>query len=174
MPQASQAFRQLPALCLLALLAGWGTGCTTSKYDDLTYTFAMFQYANPDLIGGKLSRTLLDHEGTRVICVRTVPVITSHNIMAGEVVEHGNGKRAVRLFLDRIGQDIWLQACCQLGGERLAIVIDGFYLFDVTVPHRQTSYETMLVEGPWEAVQAQGVAANAQANYRILDPNTGL
>lgn len=174
MPQASQVLRQFPALCLIALLAGWGTGCSTNKYAELTYTFAVFQYADPDLIGGRLSRSLVDHEGTRVLCVRTVPIITSHNIVAGEVVEREGGKRAVRLFLDRIGQDVWLQACCQLGGERLAVTIDGFYLFDITVPCRQTSYETMLVEGPWEAAQARGVAANAQANYRILDPNTGL
>jgi len=149
-------------------------GCSTSTYDNLSYTFAAFQYADRELIGGSLSRTLLDHEGNRAICVRTVPIITSHNIVGGEVVEHEDGTHAVKLMLDRIGQDVWLQACHQLGGRRLAITIDGFFLFNMTVPHRPPSYETILVEGPWEEAQARGVVAHAAQNFEILNPNTGM
>jgi len=170
----SAGLRQLLRVCLLAACTGWGMGCSTSTYDNLSYTFAAFQYADRELIGGSLSRTLLDHEGNRAICVRTVPIITSHNIVGGEVVEHEDGTHAVKLMLDRIGQDVWLQACHQLGGRRLAITIDGFFLFNMTVPHRPPSYETILVEGPWEEAQARGVVAHAAQNFEILNPNTGM
>ena len=166
--------RHLLRLCLLAALAAGAMGCAPSTYDKLSYTFAGYQYADRDLVGGSLIRTLLDHEGSRPICVRTVAIITSHNIVGGEVVERADGTHAVRLALDRIGQDVWLQACHQLGGQRLAITIDGFFLFNMTIPHRPADYETILVEGPWEEAQARGVATRAAANFQILNPKTGM
>lgn len=170
-----QAFRTFLCIATLAVLAGAGGGClTTNSQDQLQYTFAGYQHANPELIGGSLSRSLVDYDGNRTAHVRTAPLITTHNIIGGELVERPDGTYAVRLLLDRIGQDVWLQACSQLGGRRMAIAIDGFHVFDMTIPHRPASYEAILVEGPWEESQARGVATHAAQNFQILYPKIGM
>jgi len=174
MPRVPQTLRLSFLLGLLVLLGGWGAGCSTNRFDEMVYVFGGYRYANPDFIGGSLSRTLLDHAGTKAICVHTAPVISAYNIVGGKVIDRGNGKYAVRLDLDRFGQNAWLQACCQLGGQRLAITTDGYYLFDMTIPHRQVSYESILIEGPWDRSQACGVVAQAQNNHQILNGETGL
>jgi preprotein translocase subunit SecD len=144
----------------------------SSPKDKLVFTFAGYQHTNPELVGGRLSRAFSDRDRSGMVYVRTVPLVTSHNITDGELVER-DGAYAVKLHLDRIGQDIWLQACKQLGGREMAIVIDGFYLFSVRIPHRPPTYEWLLVEGPWEEGQARGVATHAKENYELLDPKFG-
>lgn len=166
-------FHRFLRLCLLAGLAGPLAGCVASKYDKLEYTFAAHQYADPELIGGRLGRYVPNLDGERTAYVRSVPLVTSRNIVAAELIEGEDGTYAVRLQLDRHGQDLWLQACIQLGGRRMAVLVDGFHLFDMTIPHRQRSYDTILVEGPWEASQARGVATHATTNHRIFEPSTG-
>jgi hypothetical protein len=169
-----QILRTMICLGLLAGLAGAGSGClNANRYDELQYTFAAYQYTNPELVGGGLSRSLVDYDGRRGAHVRTVPLITTQNILGGEFLDKGNGSYAVRLSLDRIGQDVWLQTCNQLGGRKMAITIDGFHVFDMVIPHRPGNYEAILVEGPWEEGQARGVATHAAENYQILFPNTG-
>ncbi len=169
-----RALRTILGIAVLGGLAGTGGGCLSANTQDrLQYTFAGYQHDNPELVGGSLSRSLVDYDGNRTAQVRSLPVISTHNIVGGELVERPGGAFAVRLFLDRIGQDVWLQACSQLGGRRMAVAIDGFHVFDMTIPHRPADYEAILVEGPWEEGQARGVAIHAARNYQILYPNTG-
>ena len=169
-----QAFRTFLCIAVLAGLAGTGGGCLTANtQDQMQYTFAGYQHDKPELAGDGLCRSLVDYDGNRTVQVRSLPVITTHNIVGGELVKRPDGTCAVRLLLDRFGQDVWLQACSQLGGRRMAVAIDGFHVFDMTIPHRPASYEAILVEGPWEEGQAQGVATYAARNYQILYPNLG-
>ncbi|MDX9980142.1 MAG: hypothetical protein RBU25_08985 [Lentisphaeria bacterium] len=169
-----QAFRAFLRVAALAILAGAGGGCLgTNTQDQLQYTFAGYQHDDPEQVGGGLCRSLVDYDGKRTAYVRSLPLITTHNIVGGELVERPGGTYAVRLLLDRIGQDVWLQACSQLGGRRMAVAIDGFHVFDMTIPHRPANYEAILVEGPWEEGQARGVATHAALNFQILYPNLG-
>jgi preprotein translocase subunit SecD len=157
--RAPHALRSPLRFCLLAATLALLAGCMPSQKDNLVFTFAGYQHTNPEMVG----------DSGNLVYVRTVPLITSHNIVGGELVEN-DGTYAVKLHLDRIGQDVWLQACKQLGGRKMAVVIDGFYLFSTTIPHRPPTYEWFLVEGPWEEGQARGVATHAKQNYEILDP----
>jgi preprotein translocase subunit SecD len=137
----------------------------------MVFVFTAYRPADPSLISGRLVRQIYDSEQRAPIYVHTVPLITSHNVVDGKLVEREDGTFAVALKLDRIGQDVWLQACKQLAGQEMVVVVDGFHLFNAKIPLRPESYEWMLVEGAWEKGQAQGVASHARTNYETLNPS---
>ena len=169
-PTAS--LHRLPGLLAAALLL-LAAGCMSGREDESVFVFRAYRLADPAVVGGRLSRQIVDHEGTRVVWVHAIPLVSSENVVAAEVVER-DGSRAVRLKLDHFGQNLWLQACKQLAGEDMAITVDGFLLFTTPVPRQKTAYDSMLVQGPWDRAQAQGVAAQASDNYRISNPEPGL
>jgi len=153
---------------LVATASMLSMGCMTDG-NEAVFVFRAYQLANPNRVGAKLSRQIIDHEGRRVVWVRTIPLLTSVNIVDAEVVETDAG-RAVKMGLDYFGGNVWLQVCKQLGGQDMVVTVDGFYLFRTTVPHRQARYDELLVEGPWGLAQANGVAAHASENYAIANP----
>jgi hypothetical protein len=157
---------------LIATASILSAGCMTDESDQV-FVFRAYQLANPNRVGPKLSRQVIDHEGTRVAWVRTIPLITSVNIVDAEALETDGGQ-AVKMGLDHFGGNVWLQVCKQLGGQDMVVTVDGFYLFRTTIPHRQARYDEMLVEGPWGLAQANGVAAHASENYAIANPEPGL
>jgi len=153
---------------LVAMASMLSTGCMTGGNEQV-FVFRAYQLANPNRTGGKLSRQIVDHEGRRVAWVRTIPLLTSVNIVDAKVVETAGG-RAVRIGLDHFGGNVWLQVCKQLGGQDMVVTVDGFYLFRTSIPHRQARYDELLVKGPWGPAQANGVAAHASENYAIANP----
>ena len=164
-PPMTQSFLCFVLVAMASMLL---TGCMTDE-DEKVFVFRAYQLANPSMVGPKLSRQIIDHEGTRVAWVRTIPLLTSVNIVDAEVVET-DGARAVRMELDHFGANVWLQVCKQLGGREMVVTVDGFYLFRTTIPYRQASYGSVLVEGAWSSGQAHGVAAHASENYAIANP----
>jgi hypothetical protein len=80
---------------------------------------------------------------------------------------------ALRLRLDRQGSMLWLQACQEAPGDRVAVMLDGFFWYALTLP-RPTDTYSILINGPIGRAEAQTIVDSIPGHYRRLNPGSGL
>lgn len=126
-----------------------------------------------DRMVGSMSQIVSDADGGRQFRIRRFPIVSSKQITRASCEETSSGTGArvpvVRLYLDRHGQICWMQACAQTPGDRVAVLVDGFFACATTLPSSGVRTGVIELIGPWSAEEAQAIAQNAKTNYRKLN-----
>gem|GEM_PF-2742389 len=162
-------------LALLPILTlAVASGCSTvrdwfdgDREKDTQYVVALFAFARRDLMGNRLTRTLIDPTGGNVV-VQTTPLLSPVYVYDAGTVTGPDGAPALELRLNQYGQNRWLQICAELAGREVAVVLDGFYRFAFRIPRHAIGSQSIVIPGPWTEVEIRRIAAAAADNYRIL------
>ena len=162
------------ALCLIVCLLGGGCGGIRESLglargaSDPQYVLSLHRFARADLLRGGLVRELTTDSGSAV-AVRSIPLLSSKNFTSAELTTAAGRDPVLKMKLDRHGQVLWLQTCAGHAGDRVAVAVDGIYRFAMQIPLRHTDAGTVSLAGPWDATEAEEIAAWARENYRILN-----
>jgi hypothetical protein len=138
------------------------------------HAISLHYFAEPtgDLAGK--TQMITDAAGTRRACIARAPILSNRHFMTGELESTDNPERpALRLRLDRQGSMLWLQACQDAPGDQVAVLLDGFFWYAMTLP-RPTDTLSIRLDGPLGRTEAQIIVDSIPGQYRRLNPNPGL
>ena len=131
-----------------------------------------FAEASNDL--SNRTQMVVDAGGTKRVCIRREPIVSNRQIMGAKLESTGDLDRpALRLLLDRQGSMLWLQACQGAPGDKVAVLLDGFFWYAMELP-RPTDTHSILINGPIGRAEAQTIVDSIPGHYRRLNPSSGL
>lgn len=138
------------------------------------HAISLHHFAEPGGdVAGK-TQMVTDAGGTRRVCIARAPILSNRQIMGGELESTDNPDRpALRLVLDRQGSILWLQACQEAPGDRVAVLLDGFFWYAMKLP-RPTDTHSILINGPIGRAEAQVIVDSIPGHYRRFNPKPGL
>jgi len=127
---------------------------------------SLHRFADPGLIPGQATQVVGSPDGMQRVCIQRLPVIGNREIPSGELVDTGRPERpAVRLHLDHQGAVLWMQTCVSTPGDSLAVLLDGFYWYALTIP-RAVDTQSILLDGPIGRSEAEALVKGLPTRYR--------
>jgi hypothetical protein len=160
------------ALSLLGGCAWWEQHVQGAQ--EGVHVISLHYFADPTLDASNQTQIVSDANGTQRFCIRRVPIVSNREIMGGKLEITGDPERpALRVLLDRHGSVVWLQACQQAPGDRVAVVLDGFLWYTMELP-RPTDTHSILLDGPLGKVEAQAIIDAIPGHYRKYNGKMGI
>ena len=145
-------------------------GCSSfgPAADRARYVLTLHEPVNPNAPSGPSTARLASDTGDTVR-VRIRPLLSSANVAEASATTDAEGKPVLLATLDHHGRMMWLQVCGDHAGARLAVVVDGIYRFDMTIPSPEGAGDSLRITGPWDQKELESVAAWAPKNYELLN-----
>lgn len=168
------AARRLGRACLgavLLLVGLTGGGCARlpdwARRDRATgRALSLHHFAEPGLVPGLATQIVGSPDGMQRVCIQRLPVLGNREIPSGELVETAAPDRpALRLHLDHQGSILWMQTCVSTPGDSLAVLLDGFYWYALTIP-RAVDTQTIFLDGPIGRSEAEALVRGLPTLYR--------
>ena len=174
-PSGHRAGLAVAAGLVLGLLAGCAWLDSKMHGGEVgIHVISLHYFAEPGTDAGDKTQMAIDASATQRVCIRRVPILSNRQIMEGQLESTGNPERpALRLRLDRQGSMLWLQAFQEAPGDRVAVMLDGFFWYALTLP-RPTDTYSILINGPIGRAEAQTIVDSIPGHYRRLNPGSGL
>lgn len=179
-PHSRVPLRRLAVQFLAAgLVMALATGCAwvdrlVHRKEAGAHAISLHPFAEPGNDVSGRTQMVVDAGGTQRVCIRRAPILSNRQMMEGKLESGGDPQRpALRLRLDRQGAMLWLQACQEAPGDRVAVMLDGFFWYTMTLP-RPTDTQSVLIDGPIGQTEAQAIVDSIPGQYRRLNPSPGL
>lgn len=173
-------FGRSAGLALAVGLVAWlATGCAwldhqLHRNEVAPHAISLHPFAEPGSDVGRRTQMVADAAGTRRLCIGREPILSNRQVREGKLEDTADPNRpALRLLLDRQGSMLWLQACQEATGDRVAVMLDGFFWYSMTLP-RPVDTQSILLTGPIGRVEAQAIVDSIPGQYRRLNTSTGL
>ena len=106
---------------------------------------------------------------TRRIRVRSMPVLSSANVVSAREIPLPDGKTGVMLELDPHGAMLWMQLRTEHAGGSVAVAVDGVFRFALHIAAAGVDPDRVLLSGPWDTQEARKVVELAARNYHELN-----
>ena len=153
----------LPGCLLAPLQALVGT-----PGGDPRYVVSVHEFADSGVPLGQLGGALptVDRNTVRV---KVRPLISSRFFAEVTRVTAADGAPVLEAALDDYGRMVWLQTCAEHAGRRLAVAMDGVYLFDMTIPSPGAGDPVLRIPGPWSPSDLDRIVEWAPKNYKKLN-----
>ena len=116
----------------------------------------------------------LNHYFGGTITLYRIPLLHSANIYKIEKAERPGepGYFNLRLHLTPEGKEQWLALSGKFDGKNLAFVVDGiFYRFFKPRRFYSDTANTIMLDGPFDSVNAEKIQHYSEFNYRELQKN---
>lgn len=127
---------------------------------------SLHRFADPGLISGEATQVVGSPDGMQRVGILRQPVLGNREIPSAELVDGDRPERpAVRLHLDRQGAVLWMQTCVSTPGDSLAVLLDGFYWYTLTIP-RAVDTQSILLDGPIGRSEAEALVKGLPTSYR--------
>ena len=118
-------------------------------------------------MGTGYTMLLYGSDGTTSTTVRAIPLVSSVNITHAEILPTRDDRHCgIRLFFDREGASRWAQATGYMGGDPLAIVVDGMMAGTMLLPGHMSEQGYADLPPIWHRLEAEDIAAHAEKNYQ--------
>lgn len=162
----------LVSLGIFLLLSTSGCKGLRKTRQDIIYAVEICEFADDVRISTGAVRYLPDLERGRRIAVKRLPILTSNCFRSASIEEPQEGveTRTIRFVLDKHGTYVWLQSCREFHGDKVAVVVDGFYRFSIELPTQLEPPGVLVITGPWQPQEAENIVLNVETNYRLLHP----
>ena len=173
------AYRGVVLTLAAGLVALQMTGC--AWWDHLmhgnevqVHAISLHHFAEAGTDVSNMTQMAIDASGSRRVCITRTPIISNRQIMGARLESGSDPERpALRLLLDRQGAILWLQACQEAPGDRVAVMLDGFFWYAMKLP-RPIDTHSILLDGPIGKKEAQTIVDSIPGHYRRLNPSAGL
>ncbi len=171
-------FPSLSSLLFLLLSAGVLLTMVGCNHIDPEPVFAvsLHEFVDP----GEHVKTLLITEvstadGSQTRVVRSLPILDWHRFESAELLPDDDGVHAgIKLKIDASGRRLWQQVTGYRSGNKIAVVVDGFYAGESLLPKRideSGTYETAHI---WSVGEAKAIIENVHRNYLIANEPENL